>query len=233
MSEWKQKVLVTAGSTQMPIDKVRVITNIFKGKTGAAIASYFVRRGHDVTLLTSSEGPALAQQRFQYKTYDELAEHMQREILTGHYDIIIHSAAVSDYRVQEVWVKNDYTNNLPVHLNAKIPSQYSELFLKLVPTEKLIDKIREDWGFKGALVKFKLEVDLLDTDLLRQAFHSLEVSQANFIVANCLETAREKAFIIDKFGHYMEVIREELPMNLHRALLDFPSTLRRLAECKL
>ncbi len=47
------KILVTAGNTQVRIDKVRCLTNIFTGRTGASIALEAHRRGHDVTLFTS------------------------------------------------------------------------------------------------------------------------------------------------------------------------------------
>ena len=46
-------LLVTAGNTQTPIDRVRCITNIFTGRTGAQVALEAHRRGHAVTLLTS------------------------------------------------------------------------------------------------------------------------------------------------------------------------------------
>ena len=47
-------VLVTAGNTQAPIDRVRCVTNIFSGRTGAAIANAAWGRGHAVTLATSN-----------------------------------------------------------------------------------------------------------------------------------------------------------------------------------
>ena len=47
------KILVTAGNTQTPVDRVRCITNIFSGKTGARIAASAYDRGHDVSLFTS------------------------------------------------------------------------------------------------------------------------------------------------------------------------------------
>ena len=50
------KILVTAGNTQTPIDRVRCITNIFSGKTGAQIALEAHRHGHSVVLLTSHPG---------------------------------------------------------------------------------------------------------------------------------------------------------------------------------
>ena len=39
-------LLITAGNTQTPIDRVRCITNIFTGRTGAQVALEAHRRGH-------------------------------------------------------------------------------------------------------------------------------------------------------------------------------------------
>lgn len=44
-------ILVTSGSTMTSIDKVRGITNVFRGRTGFSIATEAVYRGHSVTLL--------------------------------------------------------------------------------------------------------------------------------------------------------------------------------------
>ena len=46
-------LLITAGNTQARIDRVRCLTNIFTGRTGAAIAAEAAARGHTVTLATS------------------------------------------------------------------------------------------------------------------------------------------------------------------------------------
>ena len=51
---YMKSVLVTAGSTMVPIDKVRAITNIFNGRTGTNIALYFAQQGWNVTLVTSN-----------------------------------------------------------------------------------------------------------------------------------------------------------------------------------
>ena len=47
-------LLVTAGNTLAPIDRVRGLTNIFTGRTGAAVALHAHGRGHRVVLLTSA-----------------------------------------------------------------------------------------------------------------------------------------------------------------------------------
>jgi phosphopantothenoylcysteine synthetase/decarboxylase len=47
------RVLVTGGNTVVPIDQVRCISNVFRGRTGANLALEACRRGHDVHLLAS------------------------------------------------------------------------------------------------------------------------------------------------------------------------------------
>ena len=78
-------ILVTAGNTQAPIDRVRCITNIFTGRTGAAIALEAYRRGHHVKLITShpeaidAVDPDPVRWRcLTYRTFDDLATRMAR-----------------------------------------------------------------------------------------------------------------------------------------------------------
>ena len=221
------KILITAGSTQIPIDQVRCISNIFKGRTGTEIAVEAVQRGHKVTLLTSN--PDLAYDNdidrngsyksmaslsniISYKTYDQLLHDMEFEITKNKYDIIIHSSAVSDYYVEGTYWMQDEISNCDsivcdgeisaqvlggrIDSSKKISSDNRELFLRLLPTEKIIDKIRSPWGFKGKLVKFKLQVGIDDDKLIHIAGRSMKNSQADIAVANCLEWSKERAFII-------------------------------------
>jgi phosphopantothenate-cysteine ligase/phosphopantothenoylcysteine decarboxylase/phosphopantothenate--cysteine ligase len=206
------KILVTAGSTSIPIDKVRIISNIFKGKTGTDIANYFAQK-HEVTLITSND--SLDRENIshihEYKTFWELHHTMENLIKNNHYDIIIHSAAVSDYEVEGIYSKQQ--NNLVyVDNTSKVSSSYPELFLKLIPTPKIIDQIRP-WGFKGKLIKFKLQVNITDDQLIKIAEQSRIDSKADAIVANCLEWSRDRAFIIS--GQNISTTnRPLLPQNL-------------------
>src|SRR5256885_12524303 len=100
-------VLVTAGNTQAPIDRVRCITNIFTGRTGASVALRAWERGNTVTLLTShpeavanlqpGPPPATRWTLHPYRTFDDLRGLMAGDIPGGAFDVIVHSAAVSDY----------------------------------------------------------------------------------------------------------------------------------------
>ncbi|MBI3776889.1 MAG: hypothetical protein HY273_15330, partial [Gammaproteobacteria bacterium] len=48
----------------------------------------------------------------------------------------------------------------------KVKSDAPELWLRLVRAPKLIDVMRAAWGFRGILVKFKLEVGVSQKQLL-------------------------------------------------------------------
>lgn len=215
------KVLVTAGSTCVPIDSVRAIGNVFRGDTGAQIARYIWEEGHEVTLLTSSYMYTVTSITCQtgvhlisFRTFDELANLMEREITSGGYDAIIHSAAVSDYRVSQVLIRQGDTFQ-PVDNTQKISSSHKKLYLELEPTIKLVDQIREPWGFTGTLVKFKLQVGISDEELIEIAKKSLAVSRANYIVANCREWYKQRAYVISADGFVDHISREKLPEVLH------------------
>lgn len=194
-------LLITGGHTDIPIDQVRVISNIFRGKTACFLSAYAQDQGHTHTLVGNPEmltrrhkmhrDPLLSWRP--YRTYDELYEVMEKEVKTGVYEVIIHSAAVSDYKVSRVFGDaggEQYTAG-------KIKSTHAKLLIELTPTVKIIDKIRE-WGFTGTLVKFKLEVGVSDPELIEIARKSRVSSGADIIVANCLEWSRSWAYLIDE-----------------------------------
>jgi phosphopantothenate-cysteine ligase/phosphopantothenoylcysteine decarboxylase/phosphopantothenate--cysteine ligase len=204
------RILVTAGNSQVPIDKVR---------TGTMIALEFCAFDHQVTLITSSPELIPANHNrlhvLPYRTFDEFAELMEREIRTGLYDAVVHSAAVSDYRpTGNVFVPCDAMKALGIALpegfalvegvpsGAKISSSHPTLLIETVKTIKIIDKIHE-WGFKGFLVKFKLQVGITDGELIEIACNSREQSNADLVIANCLEWSGERAYVIgrDNIAH--------------------------------
>ncbi len=221
-----KRLLVTAGSTAAPIDKVRVVTNIFRGRTGEAIARAAAWAGWQVTLLSSAPAPEAGDpqllRRIRYRTFDELAMHMELKIVNEPFDAIIHSAAVSDYRsagVHLMGADGRLTKLVTAgSAAAKIPSSHGRLFLELVKTPKLVDFIREPWGFRGKLVKFKLQADMPDAELLEVARRSLAQSRADLIVANCLEWSNEYAYIVDASGGVEKVERPNLAAVLLKRL---------------
>jgi phosphopantothenate---cysteine ligase (CTP) len=232
-------LLVTAGNTLTPIDRVRGITNIFTGRTGAQIALHARERGHTVTLLTS-HSEVIADLRGSrppvkdrwtvhvYRTFDDLRRLMEATLPGSGVDAVIHCAAVSDYqsagifapapgtRFTEtgVWECEGTRPSLVDRAAGKVKSGEPELWLRLVRTPKLIDFIRGEWGFRGILVKFKLEVGLNDAQLLEVAEHSRCQSSADLMVANTLEDSTTWAFLGPLDGAYQRVSRAELAARL-------------------
>ena len=102
------KILITAGNTQSPVDRVRCITNIFSGRTGARIAAEAASRGHEVTFITSHPetlGTFDTMEILPYRTFEELEAYLAQAIVHGGFDAIIHAAAVNDYHVVGTFVK--------------------------------------------------------------------------------------------------------------------------------
>ena len=232
-------LLVTAGNTLAPIDRVRGLTNIFTGRTGAAVALHAHGRGHRVVLLTSrpeavAAEPAERWTLLRYSTFDDLHHLMERRVGDGGLDAVIHSAAVSDYLAAGVYAPAAGTCFFPEdgawggpaegpprladRAAGKVKSDEPELWLRLVRAPKLIDLVRSAWKFAGLLVKFKLEVGVADARLLEIAERSRVHSDADLMIANTLEGASSHAFLGPLGGAYQRVGRGELPARLLDAL---------------
>lgn len=234
-------LLITAGNTQAPIDSVRCITNIFTGRTGASLALCALDRGHRVTLLTSHPeavhslcSTPLPPERWcqhRYRTFADLQESMANALQGGSFDALIHCAAVSDYLAAGVFspavgtafstTTAQWSGKPPALTDraaAKVKSDEPELWLRLVRAPKLIDKVRREWGFKGVVVKFKLEVGVSDEQLLDVAERSRLHSAADLMVANTLEGAAAWAYVGPRAGRYERSARAGLPERLLSAI---------------
>lgn len=190
MNSTRLNILITAGPVWSPIDKVRVITNVFGGSLGKEIAEYALSVGHRVTLLMGpgrvnifSRGKTIKVIRFKF--YDELFSLMKKLVSTRKYSVVIHSAAVSDYQL--------------IHINnGKIKSNQKKLVLVFKPTKKIVDYLKK-FDPNIVLVKFKLEVNKTKEDLIRIAQESMVSSNADLMVANDFDTVDKNhvAYIID------------------------------------
>lgn len=201
-----KRILVTAGPVWVPIDKVRVITNIFSGKLGLIIANLAQTLGAEVTLLMGPGKilvPARKLSRFKvikFRYFNELLELVKTHVGSKKYDVIIHSAAVSDYH--PIFVKR-----------GKIKSGKKELNIRLKPTIKIVDLIKKiDPNI--FLVKFKLEVGLSQQELINTAYKSMIQSNADLIVANDFRTITKGhknhiAFIINPQKLIKKIIGKE------------------------
>lgn len=186
-----KRILITAGPTWVPIDKVRVISNIATGETGILLAEKFKRLGAQVTLVLGPVEFCCLNKKIKlirFRFFDELLGIIKRELKSKKYDIIIHSAAVADFR--------------PARLaKGKINSDraYS---LKLLPLPKIINNIRAS-NPEAALVMFKLESGVSDAALIRKARKAQLKIGADLVVANKISPYH--AYIIDKTADTLSV----------------------------
>jgi phosphopantothenate-cysteine ligase/phosphopantothenoylcysteine decarboxylase/phosphopantothenate--cysteine ligase len=208
---------------------------VFTGRTGARVALEAHRRGHTVTLLTSHPeavrdlaptfAPAERWAVRRYRTFEDLKVAMEELVPGGPFDVLIHAAAVSDYALAGVYVpvagttfdpmSAAWTHGKMADVSAgKVKSHHAELWLRLTPTPKLADRVRQPWGFRGVFVKFKLEVGVTDDELRAVAQRSREQSDADLIVANSLEAKDLMAWIGDRAGQWERVSRADLARRL-------------------
>ena len=100
-----ERILITAGPTEEPLDPVRFITNLSSGKMGYALATAASRRGARVTLISGPTklSPPPVEKIISIRT----AQEMYGAVM-DHYSkatILIKAAAVADYRPKVVAVE--------------------------------------------------------------------------------------------------------------------------------
>ena len=228
----RPRFLVTAGNTREMIDRVRDWGNVFTGNTGYAIARALADVG-DVHLLTSNrahlealgreDGPIRASG---FVSHADLAAALTAMLSVNRYDGVFMTAAVADYAPAgvyqiverkpaegggEVWHVRDVSA-------AKVKSAYDAIAFVGTRTRKLVDLFRTEWGHRGLLVKFKLEVGIDAEELVRVGQQSRAASGADFLVANTLDMVdgdNAGAFLLGE-GAQDWVARADLPRRLAR-----------------
>ncbi|MHA1220912.1 MAG: bifunctional phosphopantothenoylcysteine decarboxylase/phosphopantothenate--cysteine ligase CoaBC [Candidatus Heimdallarchaeota archaeon] len=167
-----KKVVVAAGPTRIWLDDVRFISNPSTGKMGINLALEAASRGAEVTLLlgpTNEKVPNLTIQTLRFETPAELIAHIDTLKAV---DIYISAAAVGDYQ--------------PTKEIGKIPSKQKSLILKMEPTPKIIDYVRQKFP-KAQIIGFKAEVGITKEELVKKAQASLQEHKIEMVVANFLD----------------------------------------------
>jgi phosphopantothenoylcysteine decarboxylase/phosphopantothenate--cysteine ligase len=141
-----KKVLITAGRTEEAIDPVRYISNRSSGKTAVAIAATFLANGFDVSVVA---GPMEAEFPGGVRVKKvKSACDMHKAVLEqmNFADVLVHCAAVADYRPKVVSTE-------------KIKDSRSQLILELEPNPNIL---RDSVAQKRAdqlVIGFALETD--------------------------------------------------------------------------
>lgn len=181
-----KKILITCGPTWVPVDAVRVVSNISSGALGQRIALDCARAGAKVTLL---EGPVTvplssrSMRILKFRFFDELQKLLQQE-LREDVDAVIHAAAVADYKLKRP-------------MRHKLASAKKILRLEFVATPKLIRTIKR-LAPKTFLVGFKLEPHISRESSCRKVRDLFREADCDVIVANELTARGYKGFILDR-----------------------------------
>lgn len=158
--------LITAGPTREYLDPVRYISNASSGKMGYVLAEVAKRRGAEVILIS---GPTnITPPQGVNTIFVESALDMEREVVK-HFpgsDVVIASAAVSDYRLEKREKEKIKTN----------PRRKS---ISLIRNPDILGQLGKQKGAKF-LIGFALET----RDLEKNAREKLKGKNLDMIIAN-------------------------------------------------
>jgi phosphopantothenoylcysteine decarboxylase/phosphopantothenate--cysteine ligase len=165
-----QRVVVTTGGTQEPIDPVRFVGNHSSGKMGYALALVARDRGAKVTFVSAPT--ALPAPTGVQLVGVQTAQEMCQAVLTAlpESEALIMAAAVADYRPAEA-------------VAHKIKKGEGGLELKLVRTTDILAEVatqRAELGRPRVVVGFAAETQ----DLVANAQAKLEAKRLDLMVAN-------------------------------------------------
>ncbi len=184
-----EKILITAGPTEEPLDPVRFITNLSSGKMGYALARVARRHGAQVTLITGPTNLSLPSVENIIKV--RTAQEMHKAVIDNYKKstVIIKAAAVADYR-PKIFVKE------------KIKKDNKPRAIELERNPDIIAEIGQNKK-NIVLVGFAMETK----NLLANAREKLKKKNMDLIVANSLreegagfQTDTNKITIIDREG---------------------------------
>lgn len=173
-------VLVTLGGTKERLDNVRSLTNLSTGTTGALIADEFFKSGLYVKALCGYQAvrPLHVSSSEEFSDFSSLEQKMVSSLKERTYQVIIHSAAVSDYSVESVSGSGQFLED------DKISSAHPSLDIRLKPNPKLIDLVQPYTQGDCAFVAFKL-LSHASVEDKHKAIHKLfSRSHVDFVVFN-------------------------------------------------
>lgn len=224
-------IIITAGGTSEAIDNVRSITNTGTGKLGSLIADEFSK--YDKVDKIFYVCPKNAIQPISEKIaviYVQSVSDLQKAIIdiVKMYDIniIIHSMAVSDYRVKSVASMENIVNSLVEIIDnnttfqmnevrsallqafdinnlkktGKISSQIDNPVILLEQTPKVISMLKESVP-NATIVGFKLLNNVSEDELLRVAYKLLIDNGCDYVLANDashIQNEQHKGFLINR-----------------------------------
>ncbi|MCF0224079.1 MAG: bifunctional 4'-phosphopantothenoylcysteine decarboxylase/phosphopantothenoylcysteine synthetase, partial [Fibrobacter sp.] len=210
-----RRVLITAGRTEEAIDPVRYISNRSSGKTAVALSAVFLAHGYDVDVVAGpmeAEFPAGVNVK---KVRSACEMHSAVMAMQPKADVIVHCAAVADYRPKEP-------------SQEKIKDSRSQLVLELVPNPNILRDCTQarKQGLASpsqVIVGFALETDHFE----EHAKEKFEKSGADALLLNA-PVASDSGFGHDSVSYALIEHGKPLPelklgskVSLAETIVDF------------
>lgn len=174
-----KRILISAGPTQEALDPVRFITNHSTGKMGYALAKQASRMGAEVTLVS---GPSQLKAPLNTTLINVTSSPDMANVILAqapNFDYIIMSAAVADYRPQNV-------------ASQKIKKHDQTLTVNLEKTTDILATLGQQKKANQILCGFAMETE----NLIENASLKLEKKNCDMIVANSI-AQKDAGFGVD------------------------------------
>ncbi len=174
-----KRILISAGPTQEALDPVRFITNHSTGKMGYALAKQASRMGAEVTLVS---GPSQLKAPLNTTLINVTSSQDMANVILAqapNFDYIIMSAAVADYRPQNV-------------ASQKIKKHNQTLTVNLEKTTDILATLGQQKKANQILCGFAMETE----NLIENASLKLEKKNCDMIVANSI-AQKDAGFGVD------------------------------------
>ncbi len=202
------KILITAGGTLEKIDQVRTITNNSTGEMGLKICNELSKIDDVEIYYLNTKTSMKPKNGFSYNVFpievndtQSVFEKMKEIIQTNKIDYVIHSMAISDYKVEKVFTcenidnalnksvitnSEDLLNHLEgIDTSSKISSNLDTMFIQLTKTPKIIDLIKE-WDSNIRLISFKLLTDASEERLTKISKKQKSRTKSDVVIGNTI-----------------------------------------------
>ena len=200
------RVLISAGPTREPLDRVRFLSNYSTGYMGAQLAAAALTRGHRVVVVHGplSEPLPRGVRQFPVEQAREMDATLRREARSA--DVVVMAAAVSDFQSARA-------------VHGKWPRR-SRRTLALKATPDILGRLPR--RRRQLVVGFAVESD----DLVRRARRKLRQKRLDLLLAQRVNGSgapfgrrRVQAWLLERDGT-VEVLGTITKRQVARALLD-------------
>lgn len=224
MINLSKRVLITGGPSNEYIDEVMKITNMSSGKIAIQMAKLFANDGYEVTIILTKYikldfvHPNIEVVRFE--TTDELANAIYNASRKHEYDIVIHSAAVADYKPAYSFRMEDMAKEIAnklmkyQHLNTMTTESIANIIFDIMenPDCKVNDNTKisscepnltvklgltqkiivslRNWFPNAYICGFKLLENVSEEELIEAARHQIKKCNTDLVFANDLAKLR-------------------------------------------